>query len=105
MHETKTERLKKSLKTSFLLPEKPSSGNSECCDSNIAPEVATTKFSATCKANNILGIAAAFYILLSSMTTVVLITGCSSGIGKFTALEFASNPKFKVSIWREERRD
>jgi len=30
------------------------------------------------------------------LPTTVLITGCSSGIGHATALEFAKNPKFKV---------
>jgi NADP-dependent 3-hydroxy acid dehydrogenase YdfG len=30
------------------------------------------------------------------LPTTVLITGCSSGIGLATALEFAKNPKFKV---------
>lgn len=42
------------------------------------------------------------------LPTTVLITGCSSGIGLSTALEFAKNPKFKVwasmrdtSAWKD----
>lgn len=42
------------------------------------------------------------------LPTVVLITGCSSGIGQSTALEFAKNPKYKVwatmrdtSAWKD----
>ena len=37
-------------------------------------------------------------ISFDNMATIVLITGCSSGIGKYTALEYANNPKFKVSL-------
>ena len=43
------------------------------------------------------------------LPTTVLLTGCSSGIGKAAALEFAKNPKFKVwatmrntSAWEKE---
>jgi NADP-dependent 3-hydroxy acid dehydrogenase YdfG len=34
--------------------------------------------------------------VVEELPTTVLITGCSSGIGRSTALEFAKDPKFKV---------